>query len=171
MDTAALKKEPEAARQKRKSTAEKTVSPVKHRVKAASAKKAEEAEPRPQPLRLRHRPENMRRANVTSQAKEEKPARPATAPVKSRPEAAAEKKRKDKQEPQTKEPQSEENATEKKKPGQRYFQCVYVPGKNTQYPLRPFTPAMSPAMMSPTMMSPAIKSMLEQQRAARTPGQ
>lgn len=41
---------------------------------------AEEAEPRPQPLRLRHRPENMRRANVTSQAKEEKPARPATAP-------------------------------------------------------------------------------------------
>ncbi|XP_024912575.1 triadin-like isoform X2 [Cynoglossus semilaevis] len=162
MDTAALKKEPEAARQKRKSTAEKTVSPVKHRVKAASAKKAEEAEPRPQPLRLRHRPENMRRANVTSQAKEEKPARPATAPVKSRPEAAAEKKQ---------EPQSEENATEKKKPGQRYFQCVYVPGKNTQYPLRPFTPAMSPAMMSPTMMSPAIKSMLEQQRAARTPGQ
>lgn len=49
---------------------------------------------------------------------------------------------------------------------QRYFQCIYVPGKNAQYPLRPFTPAMTP-----TMMSPAIKAMLEQQKAARAAGQ
>lgn len=50
--------------------------------------------------------------------------------------------------------------------GQRYFQCIYIPGKHAQYPLRPFTPAMSP-----TVMSPALKSMLDQHRAARTSGQ
>lgn len=49
---------------------------------------------------------------------------------------------------------------------QRYFQCIYVPGKNAQYPLRPFTPAMTP-----TMMSPAVRAMLEQQKAARAAGQ
>ncbi|TNN44048.1 hypothetical protein EYF80_045772 [Liparis tanakae] len=65
------------------------------------------------------------------------------------------------------ETQTDGDATEKKKPSQRYFQCIYVPGKNAQYPLRPLTPAMSPAMMSP-----AIRSMLEQQqRAARASGQ
>lgn len=62
------------------------------------------------------------------------------------------------------ETQTDDNTTEKKKTGQRYFQCIYIPGKNAQYPLRP--------AMSPAMMSPAIKSMLElQQRAARASGQ
>lgn len=50
--------------------------------------------------------------------------------------------------------------------GQKYFQCIYFPGKNAQYPLRPFTPAMPPPMMSP-----ALRSMLEQHRATRTAGQ
>ncbi|CAL8392053.1 unnamed protein product [Arctogadus glacialis] len=65
------------------------------------------------------------------------------------------------------EPKTEDNTTDKKKTGQRYFQCIYVPGKGAQYPLRP---GMSPAM-NPAMMSPAIRSMLEQQRAPRAAGQ
>ncbi|XP_010784450.1 WD repeat-containing protein 7 [Notothenia coriiceps] len=76
-----------------------------------------------------------------------------------------------------KETATDKSSKEKKKPSQRFFQCVYVPGRNAQYPLRPLTPAMSPAMrspsmMSPSMMSPAIRSMLEeQQKTARASGQ
>lgn len=65
----------------------------------------------------------------------------------------------------TTEPQAEENVTAKKKPGQRYFQCVFVGGKNAQYPLRPFTPAM-PLSMPPA----AMRAMMEQHRA-RAAGQ
>uniref|UniRef100_A0A1A8PAG2 Triadin n=1 Tax=Nothobranchius rachovii TaxID=451742 RepID=A0A1A8PAG2_9TELE len=68
--------------------------------------------------------------------------------------------------PETGKLQTEENITEKKKSSQKFFQCIYFPGKHAHYPLRPFTPAMSPAMLSP-----AVRSMLEQQRAARAPGQ
>ncbi|KAK7906616.1 hypothetical protein WMY93_015228 [Mugilogobius chulae] len=51
---------------------------------------------------------------------------------------------------------STSDSTQKKKTGQKYFQCVYVPGKGGAFPRRPFTPAM------PVMMSPAFRSMLEQ---------
>ncbi|KAM7395962.1 hypothetical protein PAMA_007304 [Pampus argenteus] len=129
-------KEPAARKEKNKSP--------------AVAKK--DPEPRPNPIRLRTRLESDK--NVTSAAKS--PPEPGKA------EKAEKKSVKEAQE----EPQTEDNTTEKKKPGQRYFQCIYVPGKNAQYPLRPFTPAMSP-----TMMSPALKSMLEQQRASRMSGQ
>ncbi|XP_034555989.1 triadin-like [Notolabrus celidotus] len=180
---AAAKKEPAATRQKRKPASEKTeAAPVRSKAKASAAKK--DAEPRPQPIRLRPRLESVRRANVTSEAKEEKPAKSEAAKIRLRSLAdkiskaeKADKKSvkeaqdKEKQPAQTKEPQSEDNTTEKKKPGQRYFQCIYVPGKNAQYPLRPFTPAMTPAMMSSPMMSPAIRAMMEQQRAARAAGQ
>ncbi|KAE8286517.1 hypothetical protein D5F01_LYC14452 [Larimichthys crocea] len=170
-ETKAAKKEPAAAKQKKKS--EKTeASAVKSKAKASTPKKDAEPEPRPQPIRLRPRLE-VRKANVT---KEEKAASAKTrskllVDKKSKAEKAEKKSVKEAQdkvkEPaQTKESQTEDNTTEKKKTGQRYFQCIYIPGKHAQYPLRPFTPAMSP-----TVMSPALKSMLDQHRAARTSGQ
>ncbi|KAI3364541.1 hypothetical protein L3Q82_011330 [Scortum barcoo] len=166
--------EPAAARQKRKSASEKTeASPAKSKAKSSTAKKGKNPDPEPQLLRVRTRLEAVKRANVTAQAKEEKLARSepgdpsercnrAVSPLAGKAEKAEKKSAKETQD----ESKTEDNTTEKKKPGQRYFQCVYVPGKNAQYPLRPFTPAMSPVMMSP-----ALRSMLEQQRAARPSGQ
>lgn len=146
----------------------------------------------PEPIsRLRARLEDVRKANVTSQAKEEKTAKSpeaaktrskSSADSKSTSEKAEKKSVKESEDKENKPAKAKETATdesskEKKKPSQRFFQCVYVPGRNAQYPLRPLTPAMSPAMrspsmMSPSMMSPAIRSMLEQQqKAARASGQ
>ncbi|XP_038160048.1 nucleolar protein dao-5-like [Cyprinodon tularosa] len=165
------RKEPAAVQQKRKSVSKRTASAVKSKVKASINKK--DSEPKPQPLRLRTRPEADMRTNVTSQAEQKKPIRISFKPGKT---TKAEKKPvkedpaldKEKQSPKTKNPGTEDSVTdgtEKKKPSQKYFQCIYFPGKQANYPLRPFTPAVSPAMLSP-----AVRSMLEQ-RAARAAGQ
>ncbi|XP_068433577.1 axoneme-associated protein mst101(1)-like [Clinocottus analis] len=172
---AAAKKEPAAAQRRRKRSPEATeASAVRSKAKASAAKR--DPDLHLQPVRPRTRLETVRRTNVTTQLKD-KPAR-APEPAKTRTKlladlkSGAEKKSvkeagdEDKQ-PQAKETQTDDLTTDKKKPSQRYFQCIYVPGKNAQYPLRPLTPAVSPAMMSP-----AIRSMLEQQqRAARAAGQ
>lgn len=142
------KKEAAAVRAKRR--AQRTeASPVKSKVKDKK-----ETESRPPLLRLRERLEASR-MNDTS--KEEKLSRPSSEPTKIRTKPAAEKKK----------PQAEDKTTEKKKTAQRFFQCVYFPGKGSSYPLRPAAPPMSPAMLPP-----AVRSMLEQQqRASRAPGQ
>ncbi|TKS75411.1 Triadin [Collichthys lucidus] len=145
--------------------AEPAVAPVQEpetvgeEVKAAPAKKEPAAKEKTkaakkEPAAAKQKKKSEKTA-VKSKAK-------ASTPKKGKAEKAEKKSVKEAQE----DSQTEDNTTEKKKTGQRYFQCIYIPGKHAQYPLRPFTPAMSP-----TVMSPALKSMLDQHRAARTSGQ
>ncbi|XP_037100345.1 eisosome protein sle1-like isoform X6 [Syngnathus acus] len=146
------KRDAAVARRKRSSTSASKTDAVKSKTRTSCSSAAKKAEgPIPSPKAAESSPQStklrvglldtMKKANVT-----DKPDKSSQTP-KTRTTLLKKK--------------SEGESEGKKKPGQRYFQCVYVPGKNAQYPLRPFSPAM-PA---------TLKSLLEQQRAAKTSGQ
>ncbi|XP_053736351.1 proteoglycan 4-like isoform X1 [Synchiropus splendidus] len=164
---AAKKAVPAVAPQKRKSATEKSAAPARR----AARTSRKEPEAPAQPLRARRRPEALMRANVTAAARQAAQTRPKPVTEQRRKAAregtASATEGKEEKKKKTNELQATDAAAEKKKTtGQRFFQCIYVPGRSAHYPLRPFTPAMSPAMMTP-----AIKAMLEQQRAASRSGQ
>uniref|UniRef100_A0AAV2KDY4 Uncharacterized protein n=1 Tax=Knipowitschia caucasica TaxID=637954 RepID=A0AAV2KDY4_KNICA len=65
---------------------------------------------------------------------------------------------KDSLSPQRRSDEAAPPAGDKKKTGQKFFQCVFVPGKGGNFSPRPMTPAM------PVMMSPAFRAAMEQRR-------
>lgn len=144
--TAADKK---AARQKHTHASEKTASPVKSKSRPSAQR---EAKIHPEPIRLRSRLDSVKRTNATAERK-------------AKAERTSVKGTKDKEEKQPTTAAAKSDDSTEKKTGQKFFQCVYVPGKGGPYPRSPFSPAM------PVMMSPSFRSALEQQRAARASGQ